>query len=126
MVKLQWFKIGIQLGVPYHMLQEFKEVDDPLVSVFDYCLRGIMETPLTWQSIIDALESCHVDEGNLADKIRKKYCLQKDSVADQDYQKHECKGALTYKGEEFPCHALMLNFFSTFRFKYNLQGASHS
>lgn len=76
-IKNKWQVIGIQLGIPRTKLQDFKEEDDPLSAVIDYWLRGNAtesSVPISWQSIVAALKSKHVDEHGLAEQIREKYC----------------------------------------------------
>ena len=69
------FKIGVQLGIPRHILKEFEKEDDPLSAVIDYWLNGNVEgVPVSWRSIVAALESSHVWETGLANKVSKKYC----------------------------------------------------
>ena len=71
----KWFKIGIQLGVPRHKLMEFRKEEDSLSAVIDYCLRGNVEgVPLSWISVVKALQSFHVGETGLAKRIKNKYC----------------------------------------------------
>ena len=68
-----WFKIGIQLGVPRHKLKEFEKDSDPLSAVVDYWLKGNVEDVLiSWKSVMKALEC--VEEKGLAKMISKKYC----------------------------------------------------
>lgn len=67
----------MQLGVPYHKLEEFKKEDDPLAAVIDYCLKGNVEgVPVCCESIVTALKSTHVGEHGLAVKIGTKYCQE--------------------------------------------------
>ena len=71
-----WFKIGVQFGVPRHKLKEFEKEDDPLSAVIDYWLNGNSKVPVSWRSVVAALESSHVGETGLASTIKKKYCQQ--------------------------------------------------
>lgn len=74
-VDYKWLKIGVQLGIPRSMLMIFKREDDPLVAAIDYWLNGNVEdVPLSWKSVVTALNSKHVGEPGLAKKISKKYC----------------------------------------------------
>ena len=74
-MKHRWFTIGIQLGVPHHKLKEFEKEEDSLSAVIDYCLRGNVEgVPLSWISVVKALQSFHVGETGLAKRIKNKYC----------------------------------------------------
>ena len=76
-VAYKWFSIGIQLSVPRHKLMEFKKDDDPLAAAIDYWLNGNVEgVSISWSSIVTALKSSHVGEIGLANKIKKKYCLE--------------------------------------------------
>ena len=75
-VKHKQYEIGIQLGIPRHNLEEFKKERDALSASIDYWLKeNVEEVPVTWQSIVNALTSPHVDERGLAQRIAKKYCL---------------------------------------------------
>ncbi len=51
-------KIGVQLGIPTHKLDEFKKEDDTLLKTIDYWLRGNVKdvVPVTWKSIVEALQ----------------------------------------------------------------------
>ncbi len=75
-VKHKWFTIGIQLGIPRYVLEQFKKEDDPLSAAVDYWLKGnVMEpvvVPITWDFLVDALKS--VDEKGCANTISKAYC----------------------------------------------------
>ena len=78
-----WKKIGVQLGIPYHKLNEFRKEDDPLSAVIDYWLNGNTEgVPVSWGSVVIALKSSHVGEIGLANRISKKYCQQESTLQD--------------------------------------------
>ena len=82
-VKYKSFDIGIQLGVPHHKLKEFKKEVDPLSEAVNYWLNGnAEEVPVSWMSVVAALESSHVEETGLAKKIKKKYCQQQNALQD--------------------------------------------
>ena len=73
----KWFKIGIQLGISRGKLKEFEKEADPLSAVIDYWLDGNVEgIPVSWRSVVSALESSHVDETGLANRISRKYCFE--------------------------------------------------
>ena len=79
----KWFKIGVQLDIPHHTLKKFEKEDEPLPAAIDYWLKGNVDSsdvPVSWQSIVDALDSPYVQEPGLAEKIRKKYCTQEDVI----------------------------------------------
>ena len=76
-IKYKWFEIGIQLGISYGKLKEFEKEVDPLSAIIDYWLNGnVKGDPVSWRSVVAALESSHVDETGHADSIKKKYCQQ--------------------------------------------------
>ena len=54
---------------------EFRKEEDSLSAAIDYCLRGNGEgAPLSWASVVKALQSSHVGETGLAKRIKNKYC----------------------------------------------------
>ncbi len=76
-VETKWHKIGVQLGIPRNKLLEFEEERDPLSAVVDYWLKGNVAelvVPISWKSIVTALESDYIGELGLAGQIRKQYC----------------------------------------------------
>ena len=76
-VAYKWYEIGVQLGIPYHKLKKFEEERDPLAAAIDYWLNGNVEgVSISWSSILTALKSSHVGEIGLANKIKKKHCLE--------------------------------------------------
>ena len=79
-VKHLYFPIGIQLGVPHSKLTQFGKKEDPLSAVVDYWLSGStkISLPISWRSVVDALESEHVGERGLANTIREKYYQEED------------------------------------------------
>lgn len=73
----KWFKIGVQLGIPYEKLMQFKSERDPLAALVTFWLRGNVESvSVCWRSIVEALKSKHVGESGLANKISMNYCEQ--------------------------------------------------
>ena len=81
-VAYKWFTIGTQLSVPHHKLKEFEKDEDHLVSTFDYLLSNGTTggVPLTWMSIVEALDSDHVAEYGLATAIRNKFCKADEKI----------------------------------------------
>ena len=78
-VKYRWRSIGVQLGIPYHKLMEFAKEEDSLASSINYWLCGnVDDVPVSWRSVVKALESSHVGETGLARKIREKYCCKEE------------------------------------------------
>ena len=81
-VSHKWIKIGIQLGIPHHVLKQFEDEKDPLSSAVNYWLKGnAMEpgVPISWKSIVAALKDSSVGEGGLAEELSKKYCQPQDT-----------------------------------------------
>ena len=75
-IKHKWLEVGIQLGISRSKLMEFKREEDPLSAAIEYWLKGNVENvPISWATVIKALESSHVGEGGLAAAVRKKACL---------------------------------------------------
>ncbi len=75
----KWRKIGIQIGIPKHKLDEFADKDDPLLEVLDYWKKGnVVDGPkFCWESVVDVLKTPSVDENGLAGTIHNKYCKGK-------------------------------------------------
>ena len=67
--------IGIQLGIPCHKLEEFKNEHDPLSVIIDYWLKGnIKDVKVSWEVLISILR---VDEPGLAERVSKENCTGK-------------------------------------------------
>ena len=84
-LKYKKFEIGVQLGIAYHKLKEFKKEPDPLAAAIDYWLKGNAKdgVPCSWQSIVAALRSPAVDEAGHAGKIEEKYCSKSPTKCEQ-------------------------------------------
>ena len=55
---------------------EFKQEGDILSAAIDYWLSGnVADVPISWQSIVEVLESDYVGEAGRAQKIKDKCCL---------------------------------------------------
>lgn len=76
-VKHKAYEIGIQLGIPDSKLKQFEKEGRLLSDVVNYWLcRNVLETPITWNSVVAALKSEQVGEQGLAETLLKKYCTQ--------------------------------------------------
>lgn len=74
-VKRRAYEIGIQLGITHSKLKELQHDENLLAAALDYWLSGnVPDIPVTWKSILDALESKFVNETGCAERIRAKYC----------------------------------------------------
>ncbi len=72
-VKHKAHEIGIQLGIPYCKMMEFKRDGDILSAAVNYWLSGnLPDVPITWESLVTALESDYVGESGCAKKIKDK------------------------------------------------------
>ena len=67
------------------MLEDLRMKDDPLSAVVECWLQGNAKNslPLSWKSIVSALNSNHVSEWGLAERIEKKYCHGEETVNDE-------------------------------------------
>ena len=84
-VEAKVFQIGIQLGVPHDKMELFKKGENFLSTVVNYWLSGnVSGVPMSWESVVAALESTHVGESGLAGILRAKYCGQQDGVQDDN------------------------------------------
>ena len=73
-VRYKQYQIGIQLGIPHHKLKEFEKEGDSFSAAIHYWLMGNVEgATVSWESIVNALSSQHVDEKKLALEISSKY-----------------------------------------------------
>ena len=75
-VNHKWHRICIQLGIPNNKLREFEKNGDPLVASLDYWLNGNTDVPITWESVVAALESPSVGELGQAKVLKKKYWME--------------------------------------------------
>ncbi len=75
----KWRKIGIQIGISKHKVDEFAGEDESLLEVLDYWEKGnIVDGPkFCWESVVDVLKKSSVDENGLAGTIYNKYCKAK-------------------------------------------------
>lgn len=75
-ISYKWFKIGVQLGIPFNTLKEYEKEDDPLSAVIDYWLKGNVsneDCPISWQTLVTVLSS--IGELGLAKQI-----MQQESI----------------------------------------------
>lgn len=104
-VSHKWMKIGIQLGIPHHVLKQFEDDSDPLSSAVNYWLKGNAESsvPISWKSIVAALKDSTVEEGGLAEKLSKKYCQPQDKGKGKISYSFRLFSQLCYKSIEISC-----------------------
>ena len=75
-VRHRWQEISIQLGVSNNKLRDFKKFDDPFTKSLDYWVNGNTDVPITWGSVVAALESPHVGEYLFAKTLNIEVCEQ--------------------------------------------------
>ena len=83
-----WRQIGVQLGIPRHMLEQLEGTKDPLGGVVDCWLKGNageQAVPKTWKSVAAALRSPHVGKPALANEIEREFCQSGDTKAEEGY-----------------------------------------
>ena len=82
-VRGKWYDIGVQLDLSDTELHEIEAnyhfTNRQFSAVINFWLRGNTLIPMTWESLIKALESPPVNERGLAKKLREKMGLIKDT-----------------------------------------------
>ena len=77
-VRVNWYNIGLELGVPYTELICFrKKYSDPsesLREVLIHWLKTTVDSPPSWEAVVSALRSLIVNEMNVAAQLESKYC----------------------------------------------------
>ena len=68
------YKIGIQLGISDDKMKKFEQDGNVLSTAVSHWLNGNTNVPVTWRSVVAALNSPFVGERGCAQKISKKYC----------------------------------------------------
>ena len=81
-VRHMWRKICIQLNIPWNKLLEFEKFEDPFTECLDYWLDGNTDVPITWGSVVAALESPDISQNLIAERLRKKW-----TTSEQIYEK---------------------------------------
>ena len=72
----KWFRIGIQLGLSESKLRQigadYHTVDMRFTEVISFWLNGNTQVPMSWESLVEVLESRFVDEEGLAMRLRER------------------------------------------------------
>ena len=75
-VKAKWYTIGVQLGIDPAKLEEiennYQTADRRFSEVIKFWLRGNTRVALSWESLVEVLESPFVGEKGLARRLREK------------------------------------------------------
>lgn len=81
-VSHKWIQIGVQLGIPHHVLKKFEKEDDPLSSTINEWMKGNARDsgiPVSWKSIVSALKDPTVEERGLAETLSIRYSQPPDA-----------------------------------------------
>ena len=75
-VKAKWHTIGVLLGIDPAKLEEiennYQTADRRFSEVINFWLRGNTRVAMSWESLVEVLESPSVDEKGLAMRLREK------------------------------------------------------
>ena len=85
-IKDKWRSIGEGLKVPCKHLDQFVGVADPLLEVIVHWLKGVKDTPSSWDFVVATLREPSVNETELADKIYRIYCNHQQEKGETDIQ----------------------------------------
>ena len=95
-MRQKWHKICIQLNIPNDKLRQVEKDDDPLITSLDYWLKGNTDIPITWESVVEALESPCVEELGLAKELKEKYCMETTDIATKQTIEKNDEGIMNY------------------------------
>jgi hypothetical protein len=80
----KWFRIGIQLGLSESTLRQIRAdydtVDMRFSEVISFWLNGNTQVAVSWESLVEVLESPFVGEKGLASRLREKGGMETVSV----------------------------------------------
>ena len=102
-VCVNWYNIGLELGVPYTELNYFRKMySDPsesLREVLIHWLKTTVDSPPSWEAVVSALRSLIVNEMNVAAQLELKYCPPMQDVMDNSNSStkaEKSKGSLSF------------------------------
>ena len=85
-VRVNWYNIGLELGIPYTELNCFRKMysdpSDSLREVLIHWLRTTVDPPPTWEAVVSVLRSLIVNEMNVAAQLESKYCAPMQDIMD--------------------------------------------
>ena len=77
-VLANWYKIGLQLNIPYTTLdcfkQSYSDQSDLMCEVLKHWLKIAVDPPPSWEAVVTALRSPSVNEKKVAEQLELKYC----------------------------------------------------
>ena len=86
-VRDSWFKIGLQLDIPYTELICFRkahsDLADQMCEMLMHWLNTAVDPPPSWEAVVTALRSPSVNEMTVAAQLESKYCLLMQHVRDE-------------------------------------------
>ena len=86
-VKHKAYEIAVQLGVSHSKFMQFKQDGNVLASSLNHWLCGnVPDVPVSWRSVVVALESKQVGERGCAKKIQATYCCEQGEIEDDQGQ----------------------------------------
>ena len=88
-MKHKWRKICIQLDIPNSKLHQYEKDGDSITNGLDYWLNGNTDVPVTWESVVAALDAPDVDEPGLAKILREKWIETTDKATKQTIGKND-------------------------------------
>ena len=77
-VRARWYKIGLQLGIPYSTLdclkQNYSNQSDLMCEMLKHWLQTAVKPYPAWEVVFTALRSPAVNESYLAEQLESKHC----------------------------------------------------
>ena len=79
-VRVSWYYIGLELGIPHTELECFKtnfpDLSDSMREMLKHWLDIAVDPRPTWESVVTALRSPIVGKSRVAEELESKYCTQ--------------------------------------------------
>ena len=103
-VRVNWYNIGLELGIPYTELNCFRKMysdpSDSLREVLIHWLKTAVDPPPTWEAVVTALRSPLINEMNVAAQLESKYCAPMQNIMDTSnspiMKAEKSKGTLSF------------------------------
>ena len=78
-VRASWYNIGLELDIPYTTLdcfkQNYSDQLDLMREMLKHWLKAAVDPCPTWEAVVRALRSPIVNEMNVAEQLKSKYCV---------------------------------------------------
>ena len=103
-VRVNWYNIGLELGIPYTELNCFRKMysdpSDSLRKVLIHWLKTAVDPPPTWEAVVTALRSPLINEMKVAAQLESKYCAPMQDIMDTSnspiMKAEKSKGTLSF------------------------------